>query len=64
METTIERRLVSTKDAEQVTGMTEKTIRKFLQDGTLPGRKFGRQWRLDLRALDELMRSGPAARQD
>lgn len=34
------------------------TVKKLLADGTLPGKKIGRQWRIDKADLKRYMESG------
>jgi len=47
-------KLYTVSDVANLTGMTDRTIRNYLKDGTLRGRKIGVQWRFtedDIRQL-------------
>ena len=41
----LDEKLYTVADVAQVTGMTSRTIRNYLKDGTLTGQKIGVQWR-------------------
>lgn len=41
----LEQKLYTVADVAEVTGLTSRTIRNYLKDGTLRGRKIGVQWR-------------------
>jgi excisionase family DNA binding protein len=44
-----------TKEAEARSGVDESHIRRLLRDGKLVGRKVGRDWVVNVAALDEYM---------
>lgn len=41
----LEQKLYTVADVAELTGLTSRTIRNYLKDGTLRGRKIGVQWR-------------------
>lgn len=41
----LEEKFYTVADVAQVTGLTDRTIRNYLKDGTLMGSKIGVQWR-------------------
>ncbi len=41
----LDEKLYTVADVAKVTGMTSRTIRNYLKDGTLTGQKIGVQWR-------------------
>ena len=41
----LEEKYYTVADVAQVTGLTSRTIRNYLKDGTLTGQKIGVQWR-------------------
>lgn len=41
----LEQKLYTVADVAEITGLTSRTIRNYLKDGTLHGRKIGVQWR-------------------
>lgn len=41
----LDEKLYTVADVAEVTGMTSRTIRNYLKDGTLTGQKIGVQWR-------------------
>lgn len=41
----LDEKLYTVADVARVTGMTSRTIRNYLKDGTLTGQKIGVQWR-------------------
>ncbi|MBO5303653.1 MAG: helix-turn-helix domain-containing protein [Lachnospiraceae bacterium] len=41
----LEQKLYTVADVAELTGLTSRTIRNYLKDGTLHGRKIGVQWR-------------------
>lgn len=56
------RRLASLNDAAEYAGVSTKTIRRRISDGTIRGYKFGpRSIRVDLRELDAALREIPTA---
>jgi len=49
---------LSLSEAAQFLGVAESTLRRWLRDGVLKGRKMGRRWRFPVRELELLKRSG------
>jgi excisionase family DNA binding protein len=43
-------KMYTVEDIAQITSMTARTIRNYLKDGTLKGRKIGGQWRFTQKA--------------
>lgn len=43
-------------------GIHVRTVRRYLREGTLPGRRIGRRWYTDRRELLDAVRSRPALR--
>lgn len=41
----LEQKLYTVADVAELTGLTSRTIRNYLKDGTLRGKKIGVQWR-------------------
>ena len=41
----LDEKLYTVADVAQITGLTSRTIRNYLKDGTLTGQKIGVQWR-------------------
>lgn len=37
-------------------GFTPRTVRRMLEDGELPGRKFGSEWRMHREDFEKLMK--------
>jgi len=57
-----ERRFAAVSTAAEHAGVSEKTIRRRISDGSLPGYRLGpRLIRIDLNELDALLRPIPAA---
>ena len=51
-------KLYTVDDIAQMTMLTSRTIRNYLKDGTLKGRKIGGQWRFTEDDVKNLMESG------
>ena len=51
-------KLFTVEDIATMTSMTTRTIRNYLKDGTLEGRKIGGQWRFTEEDIKKLMSSG------
>lgn len=49
-------KLYTVSDVAKLTGMTDRTIRKYLKDGVLKGRKIGVQWRFTEADIQQLFR--------
>jgi excisionase family DNA binding protein len=43
--------ILNPRQAATLLGLSEMSILRMLRDGTLPGRKVGRQWRISKRQL-------------
>lgn len=57
-----ERRFAAVSTAAEHAGVSEKTIRRRISDGSLPGYRMGpRLIRIDLNELDALLRPIPTA---
>ena len=50
----LEQKLYTVADVAELTGLTDRTIRNYLKDGTLRGRKIGVQWRFTEADIDRL----------
>ncbi len=42
------------KEVSEITGFTTRTIRNYIKDGRLVGKKFGRQWRFTEKDISNL----------
>jgi excisionase family DNA binding protein len=47
-------RLYTVADIARMTGFTSRTIRNYLKDGSLQGRKIGGQWRFTMENIKQL----------
>ena len=45
-------RFISPNEAAEVLPFTARVIRKKLRNGSLPGRKIGSRWQVDMLAID------------
>lgn len=50
----LEQKLYTVADVAEVTGLTSRTIRNYLKDGTLHGKKIGVQWRFTEEDINRL----------
>lgn len=50
-------RLYTVEDVAQKTGLTDRTIRNYLKDGRLKGKKIGGQWRFTADDVEALFRT-------
>lgn len=50
----LEQRLYTVADVAELTGLTSRTIRNYLKDGTLRGKKIGVQWRFTEEDINRL----------
>ena len=50
----LEQKLYTVADVAELTGLTSRTIRNYLKDGTLQGRKIGVQWRFTEEDINRL----------
>lgn len=51
----LKRRAYSPKEVAEVLGLSEWTVRNLINKGEIPAIKFGRNWRVPINALDELL---------
>lgn len=51
-------KLYTVRDVAQMTGLTERTIRNYIKDGKLQGKKVGVQWRFTKEDIENLF-EGP-----
>lgn len=59
----LDEKLYTVADVAQVTGLTSRTIRNYLKDGTLTGQKIGVQWRFTEDEIKKLFsRQSPGQR--
>ena len=54
-------KLYTVEDIAQMTSLTSRTIRNYLKDGSLKGRKIGGQWRFTQQDIEKLMENGEFA---
>lgn len=59
----LEQKLYTVADVAELTGLTSRTIRNYLKDGTLRGRKIGVQWRFTEEDINRLFTEVDAAGQ-
>ena len=52
----LEQKLYTVADVAELTGLTSRTIRNYLKDGTLHGKKIGVQWRFTEEDIENLFR--------
>ena len=50
-------KLYTVEDIAKMTGLTSRTIRNYLKDGSLEGRKIGGQWRFTMENIEKLFNS-------
>lgn len=50
----LEQKFYTVADVAEITGLTGRTIRNYLKDGTLHGRKIGVQWRFTEEDVENL----------
>jgi excisionase family DNA binding protein len=51
-------KLYTVEDIAKMTGFTSRTIRNYLKDGSLQGRKIGGQWRFTMENIKGLFNNG------
>jgi len=51
-------KLYTVEDIAKMTGFTSRTIRNYLKDGSLQGRKIGGQWRFTMENIKRLFGNG------
>ncbi len=47
--------VIGVKDLCKILSITKKTAYKVLEDGTIPSRKIGRQYRISKKKIEEFM---------
>ncbi|HEY5560695.1 MAG TPA: helix-turn-helix domain-containing protein [Clostridiaceae bacterium] len=50
-------KLYTVEDIANMTGLTTRTIRNYLKDGSLEGKKIGGQWRFTMENIEKLFNS-------
>lgn len=50
-------KLYTVEDIANMTGLTTRTIRNYLKDGSLEGKKIGGQWRFTMKNIEKLFNS-------
>ena len=50
-------KLYTVEDIANMTGLTTRTIRNYLKDGSLEGKKIGGQWRFSMKNIEKLFNS-------
>ena len=43
--------IINTQEVAKILGLSERTVRKLLENGELPGLRLGRQWRCKRTAI-------------
>ncbi|MBK1810701.1 helix-turn-helix domain-containing protein [Clostridium sp. YIM B02505] len=51
-------KLYTVEDIANMTGLTTRTIRNYLKDGSLEGKKIGGQWRFNMKNIEKLFNNG------
>jgi excisionase family DNA binding protein len=51
-------KLYTVEDIANMTGLTTRTIRNYLKDGRLEGKKIGGQWRFTMKDIEKLFNNG------
>lgn len=54
--------LFTVRDVALMAGLSERTIRSYLREGTLTGRKVGPQWRFTKKDIENLFQDGKVAK--
>jgi excisionase family DNA binding protein len=62
-EVSLMEKLFTVEDIAKMASMTTRTIRNYLKDGTLEGRKIGGQWRFTEEDIKKFMDSGNASKE-
>jgi len=55
-------KLYTVEDIAKMTGLTTRTIRNYLKDGSLEGTKIGGQWRFTMKDVKKLFNKGNVAK--
>ncbi len=50
------KRFISTAQAGDMLSVTSETIRQWASAGRLPGRRIGRHWKIELEAVEALLK--------
>lgn len=48
----------SVEELSRIVQVPEHTIRRWLNDGTIPGIKIGRQWRISEKVFQDIIKEG------
>lgn len=51
-------KLYTVEDIANMTSLTTRTIRNYLKDGSLEGKKIGGQWRFTMKNIEKLFNNG------
>jgi len=51
--------VLTAEEAARYLRVGERTLRRMLREGRLPGRKVGREWRIAREALDRYLKERP-----
>jgi excisionase family DNA binding protein len=55
-------KLYTVEDIAKMTGLTTRTIRNYLKDGSLEGKKIGGQWRFTMNNIEKLFNNGTVSK--
>lgn len=55
-------KLYTVEDIANITGLTTRTIRNYLKDGSLEGKKIGGQWRFTMNNIEKLFNNGTVSK--
>ena len=55
-------KLYTVEDIAKITGLTTRTIRNYLKDGSLEGKKIGGQWRFTISNIENLFNNGTVSK--
>lgn len=57
-------RFLTPKEVSDILAVNEQTIRRMLRDGSMPGVRIGRHWRVSLKALERWVEAGGTGPED
>ena len=57
-------RILTAQEAAELLKVNLQVVRRYLQQGKLPGRKIGKHWRILESELEEFLRRGNRAGED
>lgn len=55
-------KLYRVEDIANMAGLTTRTIRNYLKDGSLEGKKIGGQWRFTMKNIEKLFNNGSVSK--